>query len=362
MERRHVWFRELGADHRSWIALVAQAGIDGFISWFADPRSAPSGADIFRAAPRSLIRQITLHQTVDLVRTTIEVVEAKTQELMPRADRPVLAQAILAYSREIAFGAAQLYARAAETRGAWDARLESLVVDAVVRGEADETVLSRASTLGWQWPEAVMVVVGGAPEDDPDGAVEAMRRRTTRLGLDLLAATHGDRLVVVLGGAGVVDAPGRQRAVAAVLDTFAPGPVVLGPVVEHLVDATASARAALSGLRAARGWPAAPRPVEARELLPERVLSGDGHARRSLDREVYRPLRDAGGGLLETLEAFLDHGSSVEAAARALFVHANTVRYRLKRIAEVCGYSPADPREAYFLRLALTLGRLWADG
>ena len=53
-------------------------------------------------------------------------------------------------------------------------------------------------------------------------------------------------------------------------------------------------------------------------------------------------------------------GLSVEAAARALFVHANTVRYRLRRIHEVTGYSPTDPRDAYALRLAITLGRLFA--
>jgi DNA-binding PucR family transcriptional regulator len=55
---------------------------------------------------------------------------------------------------------------------------------------------------------------------------------------------------------------------------------------------------------------------------------------------------------------FLDCGSSMEATARALFIHPNTVRYRLKRIQEVTGYNPADPREAYILRMAITLGRL----
>ena len=55
---------------------------------------------------------------------------------------------------------------------------------------------------------------------------------------------------------------------------------------------------------------------------------------------------------------FLDQGLSVEATARTLFVHANTVRYRLRRVHEISGYSPTDPRDAYALRLALTLGRL----
>ena len=63
----------------------------------------------------------------------------------------------------------------------------------------------------------------------------------------------------------------------------------------------------------------------------------------------------------ETLIAYLDNSGSVEATARALFVHPNTVRYRLRRIAEVSGYHPADARSAYVLRLSVTLGRLMAS-
>jgi DNA-binding PucR family transcriptional regulator len=39
-------------------------------------------------------------------------------------------------------------------------------------------------------------------------------------------------------------------------------------------------------------------------------------------------------------------------------VHPNTVRYRLRRVTEVCGYAPAEPRQALALRMALALGRL----
>jgi hypothetical protein len=41
-----------------------------------------------------------------------------------------------------------------------------------------------------------------------------------------------------------------------------------------------------------------------------------------------------------------------------LFVHPNTVRYRLRRIADFTGRDPAVPRDAYVLRVASTLGRL----
>ena len=359
MEERHPWFRDLDAEHRSWVGVVARAGIDGFVTWFADPDpQAVTTTDIFGAAPRALTRKITLSQTVELVRTTIDVVEEQIDEVAPRGDRPVLHAAIVGYSREVAFAAAEIYARAAELRGAWDARLEALVVDAVLRGETDETVLSRASTLGWRSTGGVVVVVGPAPESEATQAVESVRRTASGAGLDMLGAVQGDRLVVLLGGSGLSEAGAATAVVARFVDCFGDGPVVVGPPVEHLMDAAASTREAFSGFRAAPAWPEAPRPVEASDLLPERALSGDGHARRALARDLYEPLVAAGGGLLDTLVTFLDQGLQVEAAARALFVHANTVRYRLRRIHEVTGYSPTDPRDAYALRLALTLGRL----
>jgi DNA-binding PucR family transcriptional regulator len=104
------------------------------------------------------------------------------------------------------------------------------------------------------------------------------------------------------------------------------------------------------------GRPAGPRPVLADELLPERVLGGDGHARRHLVEEVYVPLLGSGGAV-ETLRAYLEGSRSIEAAARALFVHANTVRYRLRRITELTGHDPTTPRGGLALQLALILGR-----
>ena len=71
-----------------------------------------------------------------------------------------------------------------------------------------------------------------------------------------------------------------------------------------------------------------------------------------------RPLADAGPALTETLDAYLDSGGAIEACARKLFVHPNTVRYRLKRIADFTGRDPTLPRDAYVLRVAATVGRL----
>ena len=98
--------------------------------------------------------------------------------------------------------------------------------------------------------------------------------------------------------------------------------------------------------------------MAASELLPERALAGDGHARRTLAQDIYTPLAASGGDLLETLIGFSDHGGSIEATGRALFVHPNTVRYRIRRIQEITGLLATDPRDLYVLRLAVTLGRL----
>ena len=47
----------------------------------------------------------------------------------------------------------------------------------------------------------------------------------------------------------------------------------------------------------------------------------------------------------------------MEATARALFVHPNTVRYRLRQVGEVTGWTPTQPRDAFALQVALILGR-----
>jgi DNA-binding PucR family transcriptional regulator len=134
--------------------------------------------------------------------------------------------------------------------------------------------------------------------------------------------------------------------------------VVVGPPAAGLSEAHASAREALAGLRAAPGWPDAPRPVDADALLPERALCGDTTAHARLRDGVTRPLAEAGGELARTLEVYLEGGGSLESCARALYVHPNTVRYRLRRVSEITGYVPGDPRSALILRAAVILGRL----
>jgi PucR C-terminal helix-turn-helix domain/GGDEF-like domain len=354
MEERLPWYRAMTAEERSWVGLVAQAGIAAFVAWFRSPGEGPAvTADVFGTAPRELARAITLQQTVELVRVTIDVVEERVDDLAEPSVVPLLREGVLRYSREIAFAAADVYAQAAEARGAWDARIEALIVDALLRGEVDEGVRSRAAALGWASTAEVCVVVGSTPDASPDALADALHRAARHAHLDAVVGVQGERLVVALGR---VQEP--LAAARALLSHFGPGPVVVGPVAPDLAGAVRSASAALAGSHAVAAWPDAPRPVLADDLLAERALDGDEEARARLVADVHGALVKAGGDLIETVSAYLEQAGSLEGAARLLFVHPNTVRYRLRRVTDLTGVAPTTARGAFVMRLALGLGRL----
>lgn len=355
------WYAEMPPARRSTVGLVAQAGISSFIQWYDDPTSTPwIAADIFAAAPRELLRSVSLTQTLQLIRVTVEVTE---ERVAGRGED--LRESILLYSREVAFAAADVYARAAEARGLWDARLEALVVDSILTGEADEELPSRIAALGWHGHGEVAVLVGTTP---PQFDVDQLRRLARKLGVDVLIGVQGSRLVLVIGRA---DLPGREDATAEPLPFseiakrlepgFGAGHLVLGPPVPALIDAGQSARAALAGFAVAKAWRHAPRPVEADDLLPERALAGDSVAKMTLVERIYRPLQAHSTDLVLTLWSYLDNGRSLEATARELFVHPNTVRYRLKRVSDVIGWDATGPREALILQTALILGSIGTE-
>jgi PucR C-terminal helix-turn-helix domain/GGDEF-like domain len=357
MDERLPWFRKMSAENRSWLGLVAQAGIAAFADWIKHPeRARPAATEVFGTAPRELARAVSLQHAVEMVRVIIDVVEHRVDTLAAPGAEAELREAVLVYAREIAFSAAQVYARTAEARGAWDARLEALVVDSLVRGEAAETASlnSWASALNWS-SSPVAVIAGSIDGEEAEPVIEELRATARRARLDLLAGVQGSRLIVVLGG---TDDP--MAAAERFAGRFGPGPVVVGPPVRNLRSASVSARAALAGLRAAPAWPDAPRPASADELLPERALDGDAGAVEALVETVYEPLLSGGTALLDTLTTYLEQGSSLEATARMLFVHPNTVRYRLRRVTELTGFTPAVGRDGHTLWTAIALGRLAA--
>src|ERR1700722_19190565 len=75
MDERLPWFRKMTAENRSWLGLVAQAGIASFVDWVKPPeRMRPAATEVFGTAPRELARAVRLQQAVEMVRVIIDVV------------------------------------------------------------------------------------------------------------------------------------------------------------------------------------------------------------------------------------------------------------------------------------------------
>lgn len=356
LETRLPFFAELEASQRASVHLVVQTAVVNFVEWMRDPNSNVSyTAQAFEVVPQELTRRIALRQTVEMVRVTMEFFE-EVVPLLARTEEQLtaLTAGILRYSRDLAFAAASAYADAAEARGAWDMRMEANLVDAVVRGDTGPSLQSQAAALNWDATAPATVVVGSPRPDRIDLASDDVHDVVKTHGRVALSDVHGTWLVAIISG----HLSPTDRFLTDLMKVFADGPVVVGPTAATLAATHYSAVEAISGMDAVSGWAGAPRPVAARELLPERALLGDRSAIAALDIEIMRPLAEAGPALSETLDAFLDSGGAIEACARKLFVHPNTVRYRLKRITDFTGRDPTVPRDAYILRVASSVGRM----
>lgn len=97
--------------------------------------------------------------------------------------------------------------------------------------------------------------------------------------------------------------------------------------------------------------------VDTADLLPELVVHADPTARAALRARALAPMADlrpsTAAKLEETLRAWLLHQGRREEVAAALFVHPQTVRYRMGQIRELYGDRLLDPRVVLELTVAL---------
>lgn len=279
--------------------------------------------------------------------------------------------------------------------------LERLVVECLRDGEADERIGSLLEILGWS-SDFDCFAVGGVAKDNAEAAAETTRRVAANYGAEhVLCGTHdGFSLALVeLQGAARPEIIGNQilaaydPAGAAYFSAVRPGVAGARRAVHEayyslkaapaLQDATAGlpAPAAGSGSPSAAGTaspsaaaaaasavrtpgssvPGSPTLFRGDDLLPERALLGDEYAKQELIANVFGALKgdNPDDPTYITVSTFLRHGGSLEATARDLIVHPNTVRYRLKRAAETTGWDATDPRDAFVLSTAITLGRIF---
>ncbi|OXN00345.1 PucR family transcriptional regulator [Bifidobacterium vansinderenii] len=325
----------------------------------------PSTDHIFFVAPLEFTKSITLNQTVELTRFIVDVMERNVTSIAKPGREQDIRNAMLYYSREVAFSAATVYASSAQARGDWDARLEALTIADLLDGVTSHQVSSRMSLLGWS-SEFHCFAMAGHMHDHTGEISLSMAHRQIReavrsLGGECLIGEHETLMVALIDPRDGGEPEDYYQAVA---DYFTDdSPVSIGPMREGLDGAAYTLRAAVNSHRASRCLTDLPRPLRSDDVLPERALLGDADARRELYDNVYSVLRgdDTTNPLLLTLSTFLRSGNSLDATARELNVHPNTVRYRLKRSVEVTGWDPMNPREAYVLLTAIKIGLMLDD-
>jgi hypothetical protein len=175
----------------------------------------------------------------------------------------------------------------------------------------------------------------------PDAGARPQLKRA--LGLyDMTRPRNG--LAAITGGdlAGFVRAPAREDVASA---------VGIGPprLLEGLAESFELATRALSTARAFAL--VGVKSVETLGLLP--AVVGDGAVGDALCRRYLEPLTKSAAEIVASLRAYFDCDMQVERAAERLFVHPNTLRYRIARFEEATGANLRDPATMFEVWWAL---------
>jgi len=267
-------------------------------------------------------------------------------------------------------------------------RLKTDFVDALLSKQSTDIsdLRPRGALLGLDVarPLRVMVV-----EIDPmDESVGYAEREIPALVHELVStrvAQHASLAVCILHGVGrlVVVAPGAEPAgseAGYALARLMQGSIEGAPPLEHFGGVSLSVgigkpHDGAAGVRAS--YAEARKALQVIRALGQRntvlpfervgvyqVLLSEDRPDGILDfaRPLLQPLmeydRRRNTALVPTLEAFLESGCNVQQAARMLYVHVTTIRYRLERIEGVLGISLSDAETRLNLHLALKVHRL----
>jgi len=263
------------------------------------------------------------------------------------------------------------------------------------RGADVTTVLAFSETL-WVWADAVMDIVGAAHREVEleqareeqqrrdafllallTGTLDAadLRRDSGTFGLDAdrefiafraretaPARPQSHRVAVALAGDdGLVMSLDRDLAgIATRAPGSVPGIVVgVGPAarLEALPAAFAMASRALqTAVAFGQEGAFSLADLSIRPAIVADEVLGDAFAARYL--EPLAGLGRLGTELEDTLRTWFDQGMRVDDTARALHVHPNTLRHRLRRFEETTGTTLRDPRHLVELWWALERRRL----
>ena len=211
-----------------------------------------------------------------------------------------------------------------------------------------------------------------AEQDASKNPLGGLDRVADALAVHLSAAVPSSAVAVVGGIAfallpvhGAGPDP-EQRAVRLAEDfcerlgTRLPTVVGIGGVGTDVGGVTSSRATAVRALRVLRDGHAHRRVARLRDVHTESLLlelrdlagaRGERPMGPIASLQEYDELNDS--GLTETLAAWLDALGDVRAAAATLFIHTNTLRYRLRRVEEISGIDLADPDQRFAAMLQL---------
>ncbi|MBF0663791.1 MAG: helix-turn-helix domain-containing protein [Rhodococcus sp.] len=237
------------------------------------------------------------------------------------------------------------------------------LVTALLSGQDAASVAQRSGLELADGYTVLAVSLARHPDErNPHVRPEVVARRTLRrVEIELETLCEGKHLALLGPEGGTVLLPGSSAT--ALIDEFREriGTVAGVEVTVALVHAevpeipsAAKQSHELLDLVRRLGRPAGAYSIA--DLALEYQLTRPGPARKHLAR-VLEPLDDA-AELVETLETHIAHDLSRQLTARTLHVHANTVDYRLKRVAQLTGFDPTRPSGLRQLQAALIARRL----
>jgi len=188
-----------------------------------------------------------------------------------------------------------------------------------------------------------------APNDDRGDFAGRLRRT-----LDSLGLAHGEHMGLVVA---LVDADDRSvdRLLSALLARRVA--VGLGSTVHDPMELASSARQAVYACQLAVNT--RQRFLNFAAIGLHRLLLPGAQASDPQFEEPIRRLEQAATTLRfdgwQTLASYLNTGGNLRRASHDLVVHANTLRYRLDRIAEIMDVDLNDPEQCFRLQLAIRL-------
>jgi hypothetical protein len=269
---------------------------------------------------------------------------------MPAGSLARFAELVFAYIDQLSAASASGHADQLDSSGRLRRRHLERLAELLLTGAPPYDLTTAAERADWTPPRTLTAVL--VPEARARGALAVLDARTLQAGEDLPGTEPGAERAVLL----VPDADGYART--QLVRALSGREAVVGPARPWQAARSSYSRA----LRAVQLdlRPDGVLPVDTELRLADLVLRADGEALADLRAQVLAPLDELGPGprekLVETLRAWLLHHGRREKIAAELFVHPQTVRYRMGQLRDLYGDRLEDPQAVLELTLALGAG------